>query len=62
MLRTKEINKIRTMYYEQGYTTTQISRIMKISRDTVYKYIQLMDMNTDIKVIIYSHMMDKYKD
>ena len=62
MLRTKEINKIRTMYYEQGYTTTQISRIMKLSRDTVYKYIQFMDMNTDIKVSRYSHRMDKYKD
>ena len=31
MLRTKEIQKIRVMYYKQGYTTTKIARIMNIS-------------------------------
>lgn len=30
MLANKEVNKIRTMYYEQNYTTTEIARIMKI--------------------------------
>lgn len=32
MLTLKEINKIRTMYYEQNYRATEIARIMKISR------------------------------
>ena len=38
MLTLKEVNKVRTMYYEQNYTETEIARIMKISRQTVYKY------------------------
>lgn len=62
MLRTKEIQKIRVMYYEQGYTTTEIARIMKISRDTVHKYTQFMDMSTDIKVSRNANMIAKYKD
>ena len=62
MLRTKEIQKIRVMYYEQGYTTTEIARIMKISRDTVHKYTQFMDMSTDIKVSRNANKMAKYKD
>ena len=31
MLTLKEVNKVRTMYYEQNYTATEIARIMKIS-------------------------------
>lgn len=62
MLGTKEIKKIRVMYYEQGYTTTEIGRIMKLSRDTVYKYTKFMDMSTDIKVSKYGSKMAKYKD
>ena len=30
MLTLKEVNKVRTMYYEQNYTATEITRIMKI--------------------------------
>ena len=43
MLTLKEINKIRTMYYEQNYRATEIARIMKISRQSVYKYIKFVD-------------------
>ena len=50
MLRPKDINKIRVMLYEQGYTPTQISRIMKISRSTVLKYAKFANMNVDICV------------
>ena len=32
MLTLKGVNKVRTMYYEQNYTTTEIAMIMKISR------------------------------
>ena len=62
MLKIKEINKIRTMYYEQGYTTTQIARIMKLSRDTVYKYTQFKDMSTDVIVNKYRSKLSIYKD
>lgn len=48
MLTLKEVNKVRTMYYEQNYTATEISRIMKISRQTVYKYIKFVDFSNDI--------------
>ena len=39
MLTLKEVNKVRTMYYEQNYTATEIARIMKISRQTIYNYL-----------------------
>ncbi len=48
MLTLKEVNKIRTMYYEQNYTATQIARIMKISRQSVYKYIKFVDFSSDV--------------
>ncbi len=48
MLTLKEINKIRTMYYEQNYTATEIARIMKISRQSVYKYIKFVDFSSDV--------------
>ena len=48
MLANKEVNKIRTMYYEQNYTATEIARIMKISRQTVYKYLKFVDFSDDI--------------
>ena len=48
MLANKEVNKIRTMYYEQNYTATEIARIMKIYRQTVYKYLKFVDFSDDI--------------
>ena len=65
MLRPKDINKIRVMLYEQGYTPTQISRIMKISRSTVLKYAKFANMNVDIvdiKVRRCTNKIAKYKD
>lgn len=37
------------MYYEQNYTATEIARIMKISRQTVYKYLKFVNFNAYIK-------------
>ena len=48
MLANKEVNKIRTMYYEQNYRATEIARIMKISRQSVYKYIKFVDFSSDV--------------
>ena len=42
MLTLKEVNKVRTMYYDQNYTATEIARIMTISRQTVYKYLKFV--------------------
>lgn len=49
MLTLKEINKIRTMYYEQNYRATEIARIMKISRQSVYKYIKFVDFSDEVQ-------------
>ena len=43
MLTKKEINKIRTMYYEQNYNVTEIKRIMNVSRQTIYTYLKFCD-------------------
>ena len=48
MLTLKEVNKVRTMYYEQNYNATQIARIMKISRQTVYKYLKFVDFSNEV--------------
>ena len=48
MLTQKDINKIRTMYYEQNYSVTEITRILQISRTTCYKYLQFMDFSDEI--------------
>lgn len=48
MLTLKEVNKVRTMYYEQNYNATQIARIMKISRQTVYKYLKIVDFSSAV--------------
>lgn len=50
MLTLKEINKIRTMYYEQNYRATEIARIMKISRQSVYKYIKFVNFSDEVHV------------
>ena len=49
MLTLKEVNKVRTMYYEQNYTATEIARIMKISWQIVYKYLKFVNFNAYIK-------------
>lgn len=48
MLTLKEVNKVRIMYYEQNYTTTEIAMIMKISRQTIYKYLKFVDFSSDV--------------
>lgn len=63
MLTLKEINKVRTMYYEQNYTATQISRIMKISRQSVYKHIKFVDFSNEVqKKKTNTSELEKYKD
>ena len=48
MLTKKEINKIRTMYYEQNYSVTEIKRIMNVSRQTIYTYLKFCDFSEDV--------------
>lgn len=62
MLTLKEINKIRTMYYEQNHSVVVISRIMKISRQTIYKYLKFVDFSTDITSKKNKSKFEKYKD
>ena len=62
MLTKKEINKIRTMYYEQNYTVTEIKRIMNISRQTIYTYLKFCDFSEDIQKKSRNTKMAKYKN
>ena len=62
MLTKKEINKIRTMYYEQNYTVTEIKRIMNISRQTIYTYLKFCDFSEDVQKKTRNTKMAKYKD
>lgn len=62
MLTLKEVNKVRTMYYEQNYTATEIARIMKISRQTVYKYIKFVDFSNDITNKKTKSPVEQYKE
>lgn len=52
------------MYYEQNYTATQIARIMKISRQSVYKYIKFVDFSDEVHVKKKTNTspVQKYKD
>ena len=62
MLTLKEVNKVRTMYYEQNYTATEIARIMKISRQTVYKYLKFVDFSSDVTQKKSKSEVEKYRD
>lgn len=60
MLTLKEVNKVRTMYYEQNYTETEIARIMKISRQTVYKYWKFVDFSNEVTQKKSKSEVEKY--
>lgn len=62
MLTQKDINKIRTMYYEQNYSVTEITRILQISRTTCYKYLQFMDFSDEISTSKSRSKVAAYKD
>lgn len=62
MLTHKDIEKIRKMYYEQHYTVTEITRILKISRNTCYKYLKFINFNAYIKENKRAHYLDQYKE
>ena len=62
MLTLKEVNKVRTMYYQQNYTATEIARIMKISRQTVYKYLKFMDFSNEVTQKKSKSEVEKYRD
>ena len=49
MLTHKDIEKIRKMFYEQYYTVTEITRILKMFRNTCYKYLKFVKFNAYIK-------------
>ncbi len=50
MLIIKEINKIKDMYYEKHYSVTFISRSMKISKSTLYKYLKSYNFSPGITI------------
>ena len=50
MLNIKEINKIKDMYYEKQYSVTFISRSMKISKSTLYKYLKSYNFSPEISI------------
>lgn len=62
MLINKEVNKVRTMYYEQNYSATQIARIMKISRQTVYKYLKFVDFSNEVTQKKCKSEAEKYRE
>lgn len=62
MLTLKEVNKVRTMYYEQNYTVTEVARIMKISRQTVYKYLKFLDFFSDVTQKKSKSEVKKYRE
>lgn len=62
MLILKEVNKVRTMYYEQNYSATQIARIMKISRQTVYKYLKFVDFSNEVTQKKCKSEVEKYRE
>ena len=49
MLNQKEIEKLRKLYYENHFTVAEIMRMMKISRNTCYKYLRFVDFNAYVK-------------
>lgn len=50
------------MYYEQHYTVTEITRILKISRNTCYKYLKFVNFNAYIKENKRKHYLYQYKE
>lgn len=62
MLANKEVNKIRTMYYKQNYTATEIARIMKISRQTIYKYLKFVDFSDEVTQKKSKSEVEKYRE
>ena len=60
MLANKEGNKIRTIYYEQNYTATEIARIIKIFIQTVYKYLKFVDFSDEITKKKSKSEVEKY--
>ena len=62
MLTHKDIEKIRKMYYEQHYTVTEITRILRISRNACYKYLKFVYFNAYIKENKRAYYLDQYKE
>ena len=62
MLTLKEVKKVSKMYYEQNYTATEIARIMKISRQTVYKYLKFVDFSSDVTQKKSKSEVEKYRE
>lgn len=50
------------MYYEQHYIVTEITRILKISRNTCYEYLKFVNFNAYIKENKIAHYLDQYKE
>lgn len=56
------MKKIRKMYYKQHYTVTEITRILKISGNTCYKYLKFVNFNSYIKENKRTHYLNQYKN
>jgi hypothetical protein len=50
MLPIKAVDKLRKMYFDGGYTVTEISRKMHYSPTTIYRYIKMTDFNEKPKM------------
>ena len=50
------------MYYEQNYTATEIARIMKISRQIVYKYLKFVDFSDEVLNKKSKSIVEQYKE
>ena len=51
MLPIKKIDKLRRMYFDEGYTVSEISRKMYYSPTTIYKFIKMTDFNEKPKPV-----------
>ena len=51
MLPIKKIDKLRRMYFDEGYTVSEISRKMYYSPTTIYKFIKMNDFNEKPKPV-----------
>lgn len=48
MLTIREINKVRQMYYDHNYSVAYIARVLKTSRNSIYKYVREYSFNISI--------------
>lgn len=50
------------MYYEQNYFVTEIDKIIKILRQTVYKYLKFVDFSNEVTQKKCKSEVEKYRE